>query len=231
MPPLQKVLLVEDDRAIAAALKHALRTSYDVTLAGNGHLALYKTDVEHYDIIVLDLNLPDLTGMQICQQLRERGVNTPILILTGESSVLTKISLLDSGANDYLTKPFSLGELKARFRAITRQQLSSIPTPRELAISGILLNRQTNQVSREGIHISLRRKEFALLECLMEHAGTVVSRDTMMRYAWASDANLWTNTVDVHIKYLRDKLDRPFAIPLIKTVHGLGYRLEPLAVM
>ncbi len=226
MQPLHKVLLVEDDRSTAAALSHALQCSYTVVVATSGRQALYKTDIESYDIIVLDLSLPDLSGMAICQQLRERGVRTPILILTGDDKVMTKIKLLDAGANDYLTKPFSLGELKARLRAIARVQPTATPAASELAINGVLLNRRTSQVSREGVHINLRRKEFALLECLMEHAGTVVSRDTMLRYAWDSNADLWTNTVDVHIKYLRDKLDRPFATRLIKTVHGLGYRLE-----
>jgi two-component system OmpR family response regulator len=227
MQPLLKVLLVEDDRGTSAALSYALRNNYDIVVAASGRQALYKTDIQRYDLIVLDLNLPDLCGIDICRQLRERGVTTPILILTGEDGVMTKIKLLDAGANDYLTKPFSLGELKARLRVLTRYRPSDLPAANQLTISGIMLNRQTNQVSREGIAITLRRKEFALLECLMQHAGSVVSRDTMMRHAWETNADPWTNTIDVHIKYLRDKLDRPFATPLIQTVHGRGYRIEP----
>lgn len=226
MHSLSKVLLVEDDRAIAGALSHALRTEYEIITANTGTLGLYKTELEDFDLIVLDLNLPDMSGKQICEQLRRRGITTPILILTGENRILTKITLLDAGANDYLTKPFSLGELKARLRALSRPG-SSIQKPSvSLNASGLELNRQTYEVKYEGILISLRRKEFALLECLMEHAGKVVSRDLLTRSVWHGSDELWTNTVDVHIKYLRDKIDRPFGRSLIRTVHGRGYKLE-----
>lgn len=176
------------------------------------------------------MNLPDLPGLAVCERLRERGAQCPILVLSAEASVMSKINLLDAGANDYLTKPFSVGELKARLRVLTRanQYLYSRPTVL-LAAYGLELNRQTRTVTREGTVISLRRKEFALLECLMEHAGAVVSRTTLARYAWQGD-ELWTNTVDVHIKHLRDKIDRPFEQPLIRTVHGLGYKLELLPI-
>ena len=128
MRHLTKILLVEDDRSIAGALAQALRSTHDVDVAGTGKLALYKADIEDYDAIVLDLNLPDFSGTIVCQQLRERGCQAPILILSGESRVLTKINLLDAGANDYLTKPFSLGEFKARLRALTRPGLAATQT-------------------------------------------------------------------------------------------------------
>ena len=226
MQMLQKVLLVEDDRGIAEALSQALQSSYDMDVTATGELALCKIDARHYDIIILDLNLPDMPGVSVCQQLRERGIIAPILILTAESGIMTKITLLDSGANDYLTKPFSLGELKARLRALTRANHQPIRLVNQLKISGILLDRRTYEVSRDSVMINLRRKEFMLLECLMEHAGSVVTRRALTRRVWQGSEELWTNTIDVHIKYLRDKLDRPFAKPLIKTVHGLGYRLE-----
>lgn len=142
---------------------------------------------------------------------------------------MTKINLLDAGANDYLTKPFSLGELKARLRALARQQSSSNKISEALNVSGIYLNRQTFEVSRDGVDIRLRRKEFALLECLLENAGTVVSREALLRLVWHGNHDLWANTVDVHIKYLRDKIDRPFNSRLICTVHGRGYKLETSA--
>jgi two-component system OmpR family response regulator len=224
------LLLIEDDRAIAGALTQALRNSYEVEVAFTGRAALYKADIGGYDLIILDLGLPDLTGAAICQQLRERGFTAPILILTGNDNVLTKIKLLDAGADDYLTKPFSLGEFKARLRALLRKR-SHLPQPRgPLTVSGITLDRQRQHVSRNGTDINLRRKEFALLECLMEHAGAVVTRQTLTRHAWHGSDDLWTNTVDVHIKSLRDKLDRPFSVSLIRTVHGLGYKLERLEV-
>jgi DNA-binding response OmpR family regulator len=223
---LTKVLLVEDDRSIANALSEALQNSYDVDVAATGQLAFYKVDKAHYDVVVLDLGLPDMSGTVICQQLRDRGVKTPILVLSAESSILTKITLLDSGANDYLTKPFSLGELKARLRALTRTRHQATRPPDQLLVSGVQLDRHTHQVSRDGQAINLRRKEFSLLECLMEQAGSVVTRRALTRYAWPGSEELWTNTVDVHIKHLRDKLDRPFSKPLIRTVHGLGYKIE-----
>jgi len=227
MQTLPRVLLVEDDRSIASALSQALQASHQVAASMSGGSALYKIDSDHYDLIVLDLTLPDMPGLTVCQQLRERGLETPILILSADSQTLTKINLLDAGANDYLTKPFSLGELKARMRALTRRRYQlpaqSVGT---LYVNGLELNRQTREVSREGIAIRLRRKEFDMLEYLMEHAGSVVTRRALTRYAWHGAEDLWTNTIDVHIKYLRDKIDRPFARPLITTVHGLGYKLE-----
>ena len=229
MQNLPKVLVVEDYQPIADALVQVLGKTYYVDVAPTGKQALYKIDIEHYDVIILDLNLPDMTGLDICQQLRERGQQVPILVLTAESEVLTKIKVLDCGANDYLTKPFCLGELKARLRVLTRRRMV-MPNREPLEVSGMVLDRQTYNVIREGITINLRRKEFVLLECLMEHAGSVVSRQTLTRYAWPSNDEIWTNTVDVHIKYLRDKIDKPFNKRLIKTVHGLGYKLESTAV-
>jgi DNA-binding response OmpR family regulator len=208
MKTLPKVLLVEDDRRITVALAQALQNSHHVAATMTGGQALYKTDTDNYDLIVLDLNLPDISGMTVCQQLRERGHETPILILSAEDKTLTKINLLDAGANDYLSKPFSLGELKARMRVLTRNSHPPLRKPAgSLNVSGIELNRQSREVSREGIAITLRRKEFALLECLMEHAGSVVTRRALTRYAWYGTEDLWTNTIDVHIKYLRDKLE------------------------
>jgi len=226
MQQLPKVLLVEDDRSIASAITYALQSSYDIEVAGTGQLALSKALIEDYEIIVLDLNLPDTFGLNVCQQMRDRGINCPILILSGESRTLTKINLLDAGANDYLTKPFSLGELKARMRVLIRSGRTKGRSVDALSSSGVWLNRQTFEVSRDGKAISLRRKEFALLECLLENAGSVVSRDVLVRSAWQGNDELWTNTIDVHIKHLRDKIDRPFEWHLIRTVHGRGYKLE-----
>ncbi|HEX4774546.1 MAG TPA: response regulator transcription factor [Candidatus Saccharimonadales bacterium] len=223
---LPKILLVEDDHNIAGTLVQALHSSYDIDIAAAGRLAVYKITNGNYDLIVLDLNLPDISGLAICQQLRDKGFSMPILILTGEDSVLTKINLLDAGANDYLTKPFSLGELKARLRVLLRSSKKfSLLVGSQLSAYGLTLDRQTLKVSRDGQAIKLRRKEFALLECLLEHAGSVVSRTYLNRCAWQGE-ELWTNTVDVHIKNLRDKIDKPFEQPLIHTVHGLGYKLD-----
>jgi two-component system OmpR family response regulator len=223
---LPKILLIEDDRSIAGALAQALQSSYDVDVAASGKLALYKADIEPYEVIILDLNLPDLPGVNVCQQLRERGHTAPILVLTGEAKVLTKINLFDAGASDYLTKPFSLGELKARLRALMRSHPMAAQIPRHLTVDDLVLDRYNFSVVRAGLEIQLRRKEFALLECLMERAGTVVTREALNRCVWQGNSAVWTNTVDVHIKHLRDKVDRPFEQQLIRTVHGIGYKLE-----
>ena len=221
-----RVLLIDDDRSIAGALAQVLQADYEVDTAHSGKMGLYKTDNSHYDVIVLDLNLPDISGLEVCRRLRERGVGAPILILSAEDKVLTKISLLDSGANDYLTKPFSLGELKARLRALRRMPRKVDVPGRELSLGGLVIDRSRFTASRSGTEVKLRRKEFDLLECLMEHAGSVVTRDTLARYVWQGSSALWTNTVDVHIKHLRDKIDRQFDRPLIRTVHGIGYKFE-----
>lgn len=228
MQILPRVLLVEDDRSIGGALSQALQSSYEIDVATTGQTALYKIDTTNYDIIILDLDLPDMSGLVICQRLREGGLKTPILVLTAEGRTLTKINLLDAGANDYLTKPFSLGELKARLRVLTRTGHQAARPAGKLAISGLELDRKTHEVSRNGVTILLRRKEFVMLECLMEHAGTVVTRRALTRYAWPGAEDLWTNTVDVHIKHLRDKIDKPFDTSLIRTVHGIGYKLEAI---
>lgn len=227
MQGLPKILLVEDDRGIAGALIQALRNAYDIQLATTGQSAFAEVDSRHYDVIVLDLGLPDIPGSLVCRRLREQGVTIPILILTADGQVMTKINLLDTGANDYLTKPFSLGELKARLRVLTRDKhRPPLALRGSITVGSLELDRNAHQVKREGVSIALRRKEFALLEYLMEHAGSVVSRRALARYGWQGAEDLWTNTVDVHIKHLRDKVDRPFAQPMIRTVYGMGYKLE-----
>ncbi len=225
MSALPKLLVVDDDSSLAKAIALALHDTYEVHIAHNGTQALFKAGNDQYCAIVLDLKLPDMTGLAVCQQLRDQDAETPILVLSGVVQVLTKINLLDAGANDYLTKPFSLGELKARLRALRRALPDRKPLPRTLEAGSLILDRHMRTVTRDGMSVALRRKEFSLLECLMEHAGNVVTRATLIKYAWQGSEEPWTNTIDVHIKYLRDKLDRPFDRPLIQTVHGLGYRL------
>lgn len=223
-----RILLIEDDAGIAIALSQALKTTYQIEIASTGKGGIYKTDSEYYDAIILDLCLPDIHGLAVCQQLRERGVSVPVLILSGESNVLTKINLLDAGANDYLTKPFSLGELKARLRTLTRAANTPSKSSSRIAVGDLRINTITHEVSRQDQPITLRRKEFLLLECLMAHQGMVVSRQALSRYGWAGVTDNWTNTIDVHIKHLRDKVDKPFDRPMIKTVHGVGYKIDAL---
>jgi two-component system, OmpR family, response regulator len=220
-----KLLLVEDHEGIILALYRALAPLYTIDTAGTVASGLQKTKDSHYDAIILDLDLPDGSGLKICEQLRARGANTPIIVLSGDTQTESKVTLLDSGANDYLTKPFDIEELHARLRVLLRQPKTSAPHHR-LAVGDLILDRIKHDVRRSGQAIKLRRKEFALLECLMQHNGSAVTRATLGNYAWQDNGQVVTNTVDVHIKRLRDKVDRPFAMPLIKTVHGLGYKID-----
>lgn len=221
-----KLLLIEDDRSIALAIARALANTYAVDIADTGKTGLAKVQTGAYELIVLDLNLPDIPGKEVCEQIRKYSASLPLLVLTGDDKVLTKIKLLDAGADDYLTKPFSLGELKVRLRAIHRRVTQQKPKQHVLELGDLSLDSDRHTVERDGQPIRLRRKEFSLLECLMQNAGNVVTRDILSHHAWRENEDPWTNTIDVHIKYLRDKVDRPFDKQLIKTVHGLGYKLE-----
>lgn len=227
------ILLIEDNRSVAEALRQATTLDYALTIARTGLSGLALAAENNYDAIVLDLNLPDMHGFDICQELRTRGDTTPILILSGEDKVMSKIKLLDAGANDYLTKPFSLGELKVRLRVLLRDNNAAVVAPSTLEVGDIQLDPSTHTVERAGEAIQLRRKEFSLLECLMLNANRVVTRTTLGNYAWQHSEAPWTNTIDVHIKHLRDKVDRPFDTPIIQTIHGIGYKLfvpKPLIV-
>ena len=223
-----KLLLIEDDQQIALTLRHALTSSYTVDIANTGADGLLKAiSLRSYALIILDLQLPDISGFEVCETLRADEYSGPILILSGQAKTISKINLLDAGADDYLTKPFSLGELKARIRVLIRRAgHADSARLHRLVVDDLVFDVNRGYVERAGMPIKLRRKELALLECLMEHAGTVVTRDILVSHAWHDNQDPWTNTIDVHIKYLRDKIDRPFGKPLIHTVHGLGYKLD-----
>jgi two-component system OmpR family response regulator len=220
-----KLLIVEDDESIVLALYRALAPQYMIDTAGTMRGALQKTAATAYDAIVLDLHLPDGGGLKVCEQVRSNGVDTPILVVSGDAITDQKVTLLDSGANDYMTKPFDIEELQARLRVLLRNPKESGHHPR-LAVGDLVLDRVKHHVQRDNKPITLRRKEFDLLECLMQNSGMAVTRATLSSCAWPDGDGLSTNTVDVHIKRLRDKVDRPFVTPLIKTVHGLGYKID-----
>ena len=220
------ILLIEDDDHIAEALQRALATAYSVHRTDTGGSGLLKAAQHRYDIVILDLSLPDTPGLQICKHLRANGYEGPIFILSGEVKVISKITLLDAGADDYLTKPFSLGELKARIRMLLRRSDRPISRSHQFIVGDLTLDCDRHEVVRQDKIIKLRRKEFCLLECLMQNAGAIVTRDVLSNHAWRENEDPWANTIDVHIKYLRDKIDTPFDRPLIRTIHGLGYKLE-----
>lgn len=224
-----RLLLIDDDRGIGRALKTTLSSEYDVDIVHTGFGGLQLASDNDYTCILLDLNLPDISGLRVCELLRKQGCKAPIIILSAESQVLHKIKLLDAGADDYLTKPFSLGELKARLRVRERQSQSPAAGNQRITIGGVTVDGSNHTVERDGQLISLRRKEFAILECLVHNAGKIVSRDSLGQYAWDQLESPWGNTIDVHMKLLRDKFDRPFDKRLIRTVHGFGYVFEEAA--
>ena len=217
-----RLLLIEDDLGIAAAVEQALRRSYQVDLCDTVGEALHLATVNTYAAIILDLGLPDGSGLVLCRELRQNHVMTPILIVTGESDEAMRVEALDEGADDYLIKPFSINELSARIRALLRRSRTSATT--DLRSGELVLDPVSREVTYTGERIRLRRKEFDLLELFMTHPGQVLTRDQIQEQVWDHDSILITNTVDVHVKYLRDRIDRPYGLHQIRTVHGIGYQ-------
>lgn len=221
-----RILIIEDNKPIAKAIHHGLKSFYSIDLAYTGKDGLRHAQSTKYDTILLDLNLPDIDGEEICRELRKSKIDIPIIIISGKDQVGDKVSLLDMGADDYVTKPFNMHELRARINVAMRHGTSAIPSG-IIAVSDLQLNPSARTVTRCGQLISLRRKEFDLLEYLMRNKGRTMTRAMILEHIWDMNENLWANVVDVHIKHLRDKIDRPFGSKLIKTVHGLGYKFEP----
>src|SRR4051794_14900827 len=220
-----RVLVVEDEIKMAGLLRRGLaEEGLAVDVAGTGEDALVRATATDYDAIVLDVMLPGISGFEACRQLRERGTWTPVLMLTARDSVEDRIAGLDGGADDYLTKPFSLGELSARLRALFRRRPSERPVV--LEVGDIQLDPASRTVARNGTAIDLSAKEFALLETFMRSPGQVLSRFHLVEHAWDYSYEHRSNVVDVYVRYLREKLDRPFGVESIETVRGSGYRLR-----
>jgi two-component system OmpR family response regulator len=220
-----RVLVVEDEVKMAGLVRRGLvEEGLAVDVAGSGEDALIRAAATDYDAIVLDVMLPGISGFDTCRKLRERGTWTPVLLLTARDSVDDRIAGLDGGADDYLTKPFSLGELSARLRALFRRRPSERPAV--LAVGDIELDPASRSVRRNGTEIDLSAKEFALLETFMRSPGRVLSRFHLLEHAWDYSYEHRSNVVDVYVRYLREKLDRPFGLESIETVRGSGYRLR-----
>jgi len=227
------ILIVEDDERITQFVKRGLEAEgFLIEVANTGKLGLQFAIQGEYDLVLLDLMLPDLGGLEVCQQLRQQGVTTPILMLTAMDALDDKVAGLRMGADDYLTKPFAFDELIARIQALLRRnsQTQGYKAPVvELAVGDLTLNRDTREVYRGGQLIELTPKEYALLECLMNTSrGRVLSRSQILAQVWGANADPLTNVVEVYIRSLRKKLDEEFPTPLIKTVRGFGYKLEDI---
>lgn len=222
-----KTLAIEDNTTLAQSIRDYLMPQWlvDIAVTGEEGIELAKGNV--YDVIILDLGLPAMDGQDVCIALRKANVKVPIIILSGVNDTDTKVLLLNNGADDYLTKPFKPNELQARLNALVRRgSQNEQPNSEFLKIDNLILDPQRREVKRGGKNIYLRRKEFDILEYLMRHQGEIISRPRIINHVWDSRAETWNSTVDVHIKYLRDKIDRPFKRKLIKTAHGVGYTIN-----
>jgi two-component system OmpR family response regulator len=220
-----RILVAEDELKMASLLARGLTEeghAVDVERTGSGALRMARA-VE-YDAVVLDLMLPELDGVQVCRQLREAGVWTPVLMLTARDGVDDRVAGLDAGADDYLVKPFSFAELLARLRALVRRGAGERPSV--LEVGDLRLDPATRQAWRDTTELRLSAKEFALLETFMRRPGQVLSRYQLLEHAWDYAYENRSNVVDVYVRYLRDKIDRPFGRDSLETVRGVGYRLR-----
>ena len=220
-----RLLVVEDDVKMASLIKRALtREGYAVDMAATGTDALWMGQEFPYDAIVLDAMIPEPDGFDVCRQLREAGRWMPVVMLTARDSVEDRVRGLDVGADDYLAKPFAFAELFARLRALLRRDPNERPTV--LTAGDLSLDPATRVVGRNATSIDLSAREFALLELLLRHKGEVLSRTSIIDHVWDFAYDGGSNVVDVYVRYLREKIDRPFGRASIETVRGAGYRLR-----
>jgi two-component system, OmpR family, response regulator len=219
-----KILLVEDEHRIAQSIKKGLEQErMAVDVAYDGIEGYDLASAEEYDLIILDLMLPGMSGLEICSKLRQNKKHTPILILTARGQVEDKVEGLNKGADDYLTKPFAFEELLARIKALVRRPINV--NEEILTVDNLSLNTSNFEVIRDKKEIKLSSKEYALLEFLMRHPKQILSKEQIMNHVWSYETDILPNTIEVYIRNLRNKIDKGFSYPLIQTVRGFGYKL------
>ena len=221
-----RILIIEDEHKIANAIKQGLeQEKYVVDAAYDGEKGYDLALTEEYDLIILDLLLPEMDGVTLCKKLREEKNHTPVLMLTARGQLNDKVEGLNSGADDYLLKPFAFEELLARIRALTRRPSKIINS--KLSIKDLMLDTESFVVERDGKKIQLSAKEFSLLEYLMRNANKTLKKEQIINHVWNYDSDILPNTLEVFIGYLRNKIDRPFKTknPLIHTIRGFGYKI------
>lgn len=219
------VLIVEDDQIIAGNIQKMIKAVGNTsTIALSAEEGIYQTEVESFDVIILDWTLPDQEGIEVCKILRDKKNTTPIIMLTAKSQVENKIEGLSTGADDYLTKPFAMEELLARLKALVRRGMGPTLSP-IIEIADLVINTNTHEVTRAGQPILLAPREYTLLEYLALHPGEAIERVKLLHHVWGEDIDPFSNTIDVHIRYLRKKIDDNSLKKLIKTVKNKGYLL------
>jgi len=219
-----RALLVDDEKNFADAVKEYLGQYMVMDVAYKGSDGEYLAHINEYDLIILDYVLPDTNGLELCLKLRRANIRVPILFVTVRYGIRDKVAALDAGADDYIVKPFSVKELHARIRALMRRS-SNVYNDDIFFIDDVKLNVTKRSVTRSNKEITLRRKEFDLLEYMIRNQNYVLSRTTLAQNLWENPSSINSNTIDVHIKYLRDKIDKNSSVKLIKTVHGIGYKI------
>jgi len=221
------ILVVEDEKRLAALLRRVLSEERHVVDVANDGLAGHDLATSGtYDLIILDLMLPGMDGVEICRQMRQVGVETPVLMLTARGAVEDRVAGLKTGADDYLVKPFAMEELLARVGALLRRRAKGLEAGQQLQVADLTLDLVRHEARRGDSVIELTAKEFALLEYLMRNTGRVLSRTQIIDHVWRYDLDALSNVVDIYIHYLRDKVDRNHQRPLIKTVRGVGYKID-----
>jgi DNA-binding response OmpR family regulator len=221
-----RILLAEYDQVMSSVVGDGLKQQYLVDCVTNAADTLSYAESTCYDLFLIDAELPDHSGLLVCQKLRHLGLQAPILMLVSNTQFADKVTLLDAGADDCLSKPFSFAELAARIRALSRRNAVMCDLNR-LEVDDVMMNLASGEVFHRGIKILLRRKEYLVLEYLLRQAGRVITRDMLLEQVWEAESDPFTNTVDVHIKFLRDKLDKAFGSNHILTIHGVGYKFMP----
>lgn len=220
-----RILLVEDEKKIASFIKRGLREEhYVVDVVGNSEDALWGIKTNLYDLIILDIMLPDRSGVSLCRELRREKIDIPVLMLTAKDRVKDRVLGLNAGADDYLTKPFAFEELLARIRALLRRK--RVDKTSILKVADLELDQLTHKVKRAGKELKLTNKEYALLEYLTINANQIITRTMISEHVWNENFDSFTNVIDVHINYLRNKIDKGFEKQLIHTIRGTGYILK-----
>jgi two-component system, OmpR family, copper resistance phosphate regulon response regulator CusR len=222
-----QILLVEDEPKIAAFIQKGLsENGYELTIAYDGKLGLSMALQGDYDLIILDIMLPFINGLDVCKQLRAEDVNTPILMLTALGTLDDKVTGLQQGADDYLVKPFHFKELIARIQALTRRKFQQNTSTNTLRVADLLLDRNSKYVQRDNKEIALTAKEYALLEMFMQNNNRLLSRSAIAEHVWGYDFDSNSNVIDVYINYLRNKIEKEFSSKLIHTIVGMGYIMK-----